>query len=215
MGNKKSTSDLVLHEWFIDLNKNPLIISRFDSVELSELHIYIDVIRQGLFNKVMGVLDLNPQFTNEWGYNNVSSYACTLNRFEYLLKMIKEQFEILNTSDKTPPPARRPRNNKKGSFNNKIFKSESSEELFYYILENCEFKINLKNIGSFFFWFRLTHFNCYKYEYCDFWNELDYVFEIPPRENNIRGINIVENTKINKELDKLLELFDNKKLAQE
>ena len=204
MGNKKSTSDLVLHEWFIDLNKNPLIISRFDSVELSELYSYIIGVYSQLNTPIMDMVD-KTGYPIEWAMNNYKHHDCNLYRFEYLLKIIKEQFKILNTSEKTLPPTRIPIM-KKG-FNDKIFKEVDGENLFYFIIENSTFKHNLKNIGGLFYWMS-SHLKCTKVQFAHFWNTLGLPFELKFYSKQGVGFKNGPITEINDELNTLLNLYN-------
>ena len=204
MGNKKSTSDLVLHEWFIDLNKNPLIISRFDLAELSELYNYIDGVRSQLSTTIMDMVD-KTGYPIEWAMNNYRHHDCNLNRFEYLSKIIKVQFEILNTSEKTLQPTPMPIM-KKG-FNDEIFEGIDGENLFYFIIKKSKFKHNLKNIGGLFHWMS-SHTVCSKVQFAHFWNTLGLPFKLKIYSKQGVAFKNGPITEINDELNALSDLYN-------
>ena len=182
MENKKRTSDKVLHEWFIDLNENPLRISRFDLVELSELYKYVNDIKMTLLIPVYDFLNINQDYPEEWARNNYSKYGCNLNRFEFLLNLIREQFDVLNKNDEQPHNI---------SFRKcDIFKNDDdlNKKFFNYIIENTSHKINRRFLSDLYFNLNPKYINCKKYEFALYWNSLDFEFKIGIYKNNAVGL---------------------------
>jgi hypothetical protein len=182
MGNKKSTSNNVLYEWFIDLNKNPLIISRFDLVELSELHKYIFEVYTNLNFEVYDLLNNNPDYKEEWARNNYRIYGCNLNRFDYLLNLIKEHFDILNNTNKQPQQTNI---TKKDIFKDDI---ETNEIFFNYILENTSYKIGRRFLSDLYYNLKPKYIDCKKYEFAKYWNSLNHDYKIGIFKRNAVGL---------------------------
>lgn len=97
MSKLKATDTKVLHQWFVELNDKPVIIKRFDIVELDELVDYLDVLifqRFEYIDKLLIANYGNANITLEWAINNVSQYGCSYNRLiqlkEFVLSRINE-----------------------------------------------------------------------------------------------------------------------------
>lgn len=97
MSKLKATDTKVLHQWFVELNDKPVIIKRFDIIELDELIDYLDVLileRIGYIDKLLFANHGNDNITFEWAINNVSQYGCSYNRLmqlkEFVLSRINE-----------------------------------------------------------------------------------------------------------------------------
>lgn len=92
------------------------------------------------------------------------------------------------------------------SFNNKIFKSEYSEKLFFFCLKNSKFKHNRRNIGGIYYWF-LNHLICKKYEFAQFWNSLDQGFKLKQYAENSFGLDSTNVIEVSDSFDFLLKQF--------
>lgn len=95
MKNFKSTSNIVLHEWYLTLSNKPSTIDRFSYSELDEVYSYIENIRSGLYKTIIDFLNANPSDTFENRSYNTHTFNNSYIEFVQLLEFIKNRMTDL------------------------------------------------------------------------------------------------------------------------
>lgn len=207
----KSTSKTILNKWFVELNKEPIIIQRFDIVELTELQSYIKQLEHSELELMHELLAVNPTLDKKWAYENISSFGVNYNRLVWLLKKIDNRIDELNLQSSIEnriPKKPSIVDSKNNRIDYKIFRDKYSYNLFRFIIENTSIK-NRSEVGALYHWF-LNRVNCSKYEFAEYWNSLDLDFKIKLyNEKRSASFPNESRTNINLLLDDLKSEFDN------
>lgn len=209
MSDSKRTPKKTVHEWLKEINNLPIVINRFDLIELVEVRQYLNEYQFERFNFINKTI--NEEYTFEWAVDNISQFGMTYNRILYLMELINFRIKVLNESSLK---SLNTRNYKRPNYDNKIFRGNDNdndnETLFFYCLNNLAFELNRKNVGGLYSWFS-SRLNCTKKDFAIYWNAIDTGFKINFSGNNSASLPNEDVETVSKELESLLIEFNKNK----